>query len=275
MTEHWAAYFCNVNNKLASIFLDLDLHNTVPDAGRSWLLWVWVYFKQPRPDGLSSSEEFATLCAIEDKLNAAIRQGCEATLAGRITTQGRREFYYYGPNPDAFQSTVAKSMGSFDAYEFDQGTQHDPQWNQYLNVLYPSPDDLQRILNQEVLNVMEKEGDQPEAQREVLHWSYFPTESNRSDFKNAVQVRGYIIDSESHHPDGDNPYGICYGKIQQSTAKAIDESVLDLAKLSERFQGEYDGWEAQVMADESSEKTISKPNDGLAVLLATTAPTQK
>ena len=181
-------------------------------------------------------------------------------LAGRITTQGRREFYYYGPKPGDFQSSVARALGSFSAYEFDEGTQHDPQWNQYLSVLYPSPDDLQRIRNREVLDVMEKEGDQPGATREVLHWSYFPAEGNRLHFKAAVQTVGYIIDSESHHPEGENPYGICYGKIQQSTAKAIDDSVLELNKLTERFHGEYDGWESQVVPDEGSEKPNSKTN---------------
>jgi uncharacterized protein (TIGR01619 family) len=260
MTEHWAAYLCNVNDKLASIFLDLELRNTVPDTGRPWLLWVWVYFKQPRPDGLSSTEEFSTLCAIEDELNDAMWRNCQAMLAGRITTQCRREFYYYGPRPDAFQSAVAEALRSFNTYEFDQGTQHDPQWQQYLNVLYPSPDDLQRILNREVLDVMGKEGDQPQTPREVLHWSYFPKEDNRSDFKAAVQAKGYRIDSESHHPESDNPYGICFGKVQKTGAEAIDESVLELAKLSERFQGEYDGWEAQVMSDEVAEKPGAKPN---------------
>lgn len=260
MTEHWAAYFCNVNGKLASIFLDLDLRNTVPDAGRPWLLWVWVYFRHPRPDGLSSSEEFDSLCMIEDKLTAATKRGCGAVLAGRITTQGRREFYYYGSNLDAFNSVVAGAMESFDSYEFDRGTQHDPQWNQYLSVLYPSPDDLQRILNREVLEVMEKEGDRPEEARQVRHWSYFSEESDRATFKIVVQTKGYVVDSESHYPEGENPYCICYGKIQQSTAEAIDASVLELRRLSEQFRGEYDGWEAQVVSDESAGETSSKPN---------------
>jgi len=260
MTEHWAAYICNVNDKLASIFLDIDLYNIAPDVGRPWLLWVWVYFKQPRPDGLSSDEESATLYSIEDRLNPAMKQACGSGLSGRITTDGRREFYYYGPKPDAFQSAVKEAMSPFHGYEFDLGTQHDPQWNQYLNVLFPSQDDLQRILNREVLDVMERQGDQSETSREVLHWSYFPTEDNRTEFKAAVQASGYTIDSESHDPEGDNPYCICYGKIQQSTAKAIDESVLELNKLSKRFHGEYDGWEAQVMADEGAENPRSKPN---------------
>ena len=250
MTEHWASYLCNVNGKLASIFLDIHLRNIAPDAGRPWLLWVWVYFKEPRLDGLSSSEEFPTLCAIEDKLNDSMKQGGRCVLGGRITTEGRREFYYYGPNADGFEGAARAALCSFQDYEFDVGTQHDPQWNQFLNVLFPSDDDLQKILNREVLDLMEKHGDQPELPREVMHWAYFPAELNRSQFQLAVQGIGYRIESASHFPEDENPYGLCFAKIQECTSQAIDQSVLQLAKLSRNFGGEYDGWEAQLMSEE-------------------------
>jgi hypothetical protein len=127
MTEDWKAYLCRVNGKLASIFIDIGLRSAVPDPGKPWLLWVWIYFKQPRPDGLSSSEEFSTLCAIEDALTAAMKEKCRALLSGRITTDGRREFCYYGPTRQAFETTVAEAFSSFRGYDFDQGSQDDPQ----------------------------------------------------------------------------------------------------------------------------------------------------
>ncbi len=260
MTDHWVSYFYNVNGKLASIFLDIHLRNIAPDSARPWLLWLWVHLKQPRPDGLSSSEEFPTLRAIEDRVNNAISQGCQAVWIGRITTDGRREFYYYAPNSGTFDATVADIMNSFPGYEFDHGSQQDPAWNQCLSVLFPPEDDLQKILNREVLDVMENNGDQPEIPREVLHWAYFPTEVNRSDFEAAVQTKQYTLLSKSHQHEGENPYGVCFGKIQQCTSDAIDKSVLELRKLALRFQGEYDGWEAQVMPAAKAEESFGKPN---------------
>src|SRR5436190_1889688 len=180
MEPHWASYFYNVNGKLASIFLDIALQ--APDLGRPWLLWIWVYFKQPRPDGLSSSEEFPTLCAIEDKLNALMQQHGRASLAGRITTDGRREFYYYAPRNSGVELALAEVAEAFGTYEFDSGTQHDPNWNQYLNVLYPPREELQRITNREVLDLMQEQGDQPDSPREVTHWSYFKTAEGRTRF---------------------------------------------------------------------------------------------
>ena len=60
MSEEWDSYFCNVNDKLASIRVDLGIRSTVPDPNRPWLLWVWVYFERPRVDGMRTTE-----CVIE------------------------------------------------------------------------------------------------------------------------------------------------------------------------------------------------------------------
>ena len=48
MPEDWDFYFCNVNNVLASVFLDLGIRKFVPGKGKPNLLWVWVYLKWPR-----------------------------------------------------------------------------------------------------------------------------------------------------------------------------------------------------------------------------------
>ena len=156
MSENWNSYFCNVNDKLASIFVDLGIRKTIPDPSRPWLLWVRVYFKQPRPDGLSSREEFDTLVSIEEKLTTALEQKCGAVLSGRISTDGRRKFYFYGSLPRTFESALAESMTEFHGYRFEYDSQEDPGWRQYLDVLYPSEEDLQRIKNREVLQVLEQ-----------------------------------------------------------------------------------------------------------------------
>src|SRR5260221_7067759 len=136
MADHWASYFCNVDDKQASIFLNLGLRSSVPDSTKPWLLWIWVYFKLPRPDGLSSSEEFETLVSIEKALEAQLKSKCGAILSGRITTDGHREFYFYAPSPGAFEEVVNGAMADFPTYEFDCGQKQDAHWNQFLDVLY-------------------------------------------------------------------------------------------------------------------------------------------
>lgn len=84
MAEDWDSYFCNVNDVLASIFLNLDLRKVVPDRNKPNLLWVWVYMKSPREDGLSSRSEFDMLCAIEDQLTKMMTRRFDAFRCSRF-----------------------------------------------------------------------------------------------------------------------------------------------------------------------------------------------
>jgi len=92
MSEDWNFYLCNVNNVLASIALDLGLRKFVPDKGRPILLWVWVYLKRPREDGLSASSEFESLTEVENKLTKTMIERFGAVLCGRITTDGLQRY---------------------------------------------------------------------------------------------------------------------------------------------------------------------------------------
>jgi len=246
MTENWKPYLCKVNDKLASIFVNLGLRGEVPIAAKPWLLWTWVYFQTPRADGLSDSKEAPILYKIEDALNAFVSHACRAVPCGRITTDGRREFYFYGETKDGFRQAVSAGMMGFDEYRFDIGSQEDSEWEQYLNVLYPSPENLQRIANMDLLDVLVGRGDVLTAAREVQHWMYFPSESSRVLFRDAAAAAGYRIVSEPSSK-GDLPFGIVVSRTQSIEQASIDRTVIELLHLSQRFDGEYDGWETPVV----------------------------
>jgi hypothetical protein len=125
MTEDWRSYFCNVNDSLASIFVNLGLRNVVPILSKPWLLWVWVYFRSPRPDGLSDTKEAPEIFKIEDALTLQRSRNCGAILSGRITTEGRRELYFYGETRSGFSEAVATALADFEGYRFDTGEQED------------------------------------------------------------------------------------------------------------------------------------------------------
>jgi len=249
MPEEWNFYLCKVNDVLASIALDLGLQNQIPDLTKSELLWVWVYFKFPRPDGLSSSSEFDTLVAIEKQLTECLKQNFRGLLCGRITTDGRREFYYYGAHSAEFESAVADALGRFPGYEFECGTRKDPGWRHYLDVLYPSDEDRQRIQNRSVLEVLQQKGDTLEAPRDILHWVYFRTEKDRDAFWAAIQPLEYRLQSEPDKADGVFPFGLCIVRFQSVKQEDVDSAVVELFRLAKEFHGDYDGWEAEVIAN--------------------------
>ncbi len=245
MTENWKPYLCNVNDKLASILVDLGLREIAPISSKPWLLWTWVYFKSPRADGLSDGKEAPTLYKIEDALALCVERACKAIPCGRITTEGRREFYFYGETKEGFHKAVEAALTGFQ-YRFSAGHQEDPLWEEYLNVLYPSPENLQRISNMDLLDVLKAKGDVLTVAREVQHWMYFDSERSRSLFRDAVAVAGFRIVSESDS-QAELPYGISVARTQSIDQRSIDHTVMELWNLSRRFDGEYDGWETPII----------------------------
>lgn len=251
MAEEWKSYFCNVNDKLASIALDLGLRETAPISDKSWLLWVWLYLQSPRPDGLSDRSEFETLCAIEDELKRQLASSCRAIQAGRITTDGHREFYFYGASETGFPSAVRVAMRSFKEYRFDLGSQHEPNWNQYFSVLYPSDESMQRLRNKDVLEVLMRHGDSLKPVRDVHHWIYFKSARDREWYSNKARQLGYNIENESQDVKEDHPYGLTITRDQSVTPDKIDDAVIELFRLAQQVDADYDGWEAQVIAPDN------------------------
>jgi uncharacterized protein (TIGR01619 family) len=246
MTENWKPYLCNVNGKLASIFVNLGLRGDVPMLAKPWLLWTWVYFQTPRADGLSDGKEAPTLYKIEDALDLCVSRACQAIPCGRITTEGRREFYFYGETENGFHHAVKAALKGFAGYRYDIGSQEDSQWGQYLNVLYPTPEDLQRIANMDLLDALREKGDVLTVAREVQHWMYFGSEQSRALFRDASASAGFKVVSESRS-EKDLPFGIVVARTQSIEQESIDRTVIELLNLSRRFDGDYDGWETPVV----------------------------
>jgi uncharacterized protein (TIGR01619 family) len=247
MTDNWKSYICNVNDSIASIFVNLGLRDEVPILSKTWLLWTWVYFQSPRPDGLSASAEAPTLFKIEDALDSNVARNCRAIPCGRITTEGRREFYFYGETTDGFGEAVKTALASFEGYKFEMGEQGDPLWEQYLDALYPSPEDLERIKNRDVLDVLTEKGDVLAAARDVQHWLYFRSEQTRTSFREDATKAGFRIVSDSD-AKGDLPFGISVARTQPVEQDRIDATVIELLRLAQRFDGEYDGWETPIVS---------------------------
>jgi uncharacterized protein (TIGR01619 family) len=244
ITENWDSYLCTVNDGTASIFLNLDLATHAPLPGKSWLLWVWVYFNAPRPDGLSSSQEAPKLFEIEDRIVPTVSQQCSALMAGRLTTASRREFYMYGEETTGFKQAVTDAMSVFPDYRFDCNFQHDPEWKHYLDVLYPSQPERQRMENRKLRDVLKKRGDRHEIARKVDHMIFFRDADSRELFCRSAIVLGYTFRMLPVSDPGFYPIEIA--RCQPVTENTIDEAILELLSLAAKFDGEYDGWGCEV-----------------------------
>lgn len=140
----WNYYQANVNDRLASIYLDLEAKEEYSQQEYPKLFWLFIRLKVARDDGLSHDDEFDALCEYEDIIDEHIK-GLPIHLVGRITTNGMRKFYFYGNDNFKFETLVEAIVDGDSSYQYQSGSKDDSNWSQYDDVLYPEEQGLKQI----------------------------------------------------------------------------------------------------------------------------------
>ena len=246
MTDDWDFYFLQVEDKAASIYVDLGAHETAPNANLPYMAYIRLKMNAPRDDGLSSQQEFETLVAIEDLLKATLVNG-STDYVGRCTTDSCRDFFFYVATPTDWSSRVASCMSPYASYKYEADTREERDWSSYLDYLYPSNADRQTIANRRVCDALERSGDNLTVAREIDHWAYFTSREALSAYVSEAIQLGFNV-RELFLPDADHERHCA--RIWRSDVPAhnsIDDVTLPLFNLAATHGGEYDGWESVVV----------------------------
>jgi hypothetical protein len=242
VAQDWDFYSLLVDGEPASIYLDLGLARTAPARDRPHMSYVRVRMQQPRPDGLSSSEEMEALSNLEDALLDSVAQEGVNIYAGRNTSGGNRDFYFYTADPVAFAEQVEGLMRCFPDYRFETGARPDPEWEVYFDFLYPSADDLQRILNRRVVGSLQAHGDLASQPRPIDHVAYLPDANAAASLRVYLGELGFVAD-DAKVEDG----VVTVGFRRSDRPHAMDEVVLPIARRVHDLGGVYDGWGCEVV----------------------------
>lgn len=250
MSDRWNFYSLHVDDQPASIMLDMGIAADAPVPGFPILGLVDVTMRQPRPDGLSSQEEFEALCAIGDALSAAAAQA-GMLYVGRLTSDGRRCFYFHMKEVKRllllkdrswFDKWAQGVMAAFPSYEFTVRSRPDPQWVTYRDVLYPDARDQQRMADRDLVEQLVKNGDHPDQPRSIDHRAYFPTPAARDAFAKAVVEQGWTI-AGMHDDAGD--FALDFVRVDAPDKMSVVS--IALIELAGAHGGDYDGWGCEVV----------------------------
>ena len=110
MSDQWIFFPCQMGEHRASIFYDHGIRDSIDTVAPRRLLKVRVAFEQPRPDGMPTNEEFQSLTALEDGLQALVQQQ-ESIYVGLVTVDAQRHFYIYTPDSEAEWSARLRALG--------------------------------------------------------------------------------------------------------------------------------------------------------------------
>jgi regulator of RNase E activity RraB len=243
-------YFAKVEGDLASIFVNMTIEKRAPVARYGGLIVVRVTMLDPRDDGLSSNEEFDALVAVETALSDAMTARDNAIYVGRVTYAGLRDFYYYAIDANSAGNAATRGMKASPEYKFEVLSEADAGWTTYRDFLYPSARDRQRMGNRHVCEQLYDGGDPLTEPREIDHWAFFETAAARDAFVVKATAIGYKLRANLEPDPAENRNGYAAEIYREDVpgTPLFDAITLELFDLATQCGGEYDGWEAPVMA---------------------------
>jgi uncharacterized protein (TIGR01619 family) len=246
MTNNWDFYAVRVDNKLASIMVDLGIEAEAPITSLPYAATIRLYLKHASPLGMSSDAEFDILSNIENTLEEAL---CNTSVAyvGRNTCDGYRDFYFYISQNEKWHERVVVALSTFIDYEDESGVREDSEWSTYFNFLLPRRIDKQRIQNRRVCEQLEKHGDALQYSRELDHWIIFPTPLALDNFLQEVSKVGFHLRGRTTHEGEVLVHGVHIFRQDTPSYDNIDEVVLSVFDIATKYEGKYDGWECAVV----------------------------
>ena len=246
LPQNWDIIMCRIEGAPASIRTNLALIEVAPLEELTQRLQFYIKMKKPRPDGLSSNEEYPILCDIED----AIGEKAEATgavLAGVVRSEGFLELWFYTQNAKTLAKTCEEALQAFQGYESGYNIAEDPEWEDYFGFLYPDEFSYQTMQNRKVLMQLEKNGDKMEVPREIDHFIYFKEAAQQQAFAKEAEAKGFKVRFnddefvEERKAEG-KEYPYMVEATREDSPLDIDDIVWNLLELASPFEGEYDGW---------------------------------
>lgn len=246
LPQNWDFFMCRIEGAPASIRTNLALIEVAPLEGLTQRLQFYIKMKKPRPDGLSSNEEYPILCDIEDAIGE--KAGATgAVLAGVVKSEGFLELWFYTQNAKTLAKTCEEALQAFQGYESGYNIAEDPEWEDYFDFLYPDEFSYQTMQNRKVLMQLEKNGDKMEVPREIDHFIYFKEAAQQQAFAKEAEAKGFKVRFnddefvEDRKAEG-KEYPYMVEATREDSPLAIDDIVWDLLELASPFEGNYDGW---------------------------------
>ena len=246
--EQWEVYPGRVSDDFAMFAVNLAPQPDAPFDNLRWLNIIRLGFESST-NGMPDGETNAFLYEVEDMLSA--KAGARGAIhVGRLTLAGRRELFFYAATNDAdlMLSVVQEEFG--DELDVDALGQLDPEWKVYLDFLYPSPLDFQRIHNQRVVRLLGENGDNPAIPRQVDHTAVFPTNESLRTFMREIADNGFAIDETVEGDDGELRFRLMFSNESPTDLGTIDRLTIGLFVRIEELGGMYDGWGCPIATDD-------------------------
>lgn len=237
-------YPCLVDDAPASIFVNLRFESDGPPSNADTRYWVAIQMREAGPHGIGTEAEADALNAVEEALITQLAE-LGTIYVGRIRNRGTWEITFYGPagHVDALRAAAQERLGS---RRLDIGSQPDPAWSYYRELLLPDDERRQWMEDRRLVQVLREYGDTPSTPRRVDHWAYFSSAQARDAFVERAAREGFVLETASHEEASERPFGAHVFRVDPVELDHIHEVVMTLVDAAVAHGGSYDGWETSI-----------------------------
>jgi hypothetical protein len=248
--DEWDFYPCRVDDRPASIFLNLRYERDEKARQKSTLAWVTIEMLDPDEHGMGSAAEANALYPVEDAIvEAASARGL--VHVGRLRNADAWQLTFYGPSGGLDALAELVEQADLGGRSVEVAGQDDPEWRYYDEFLLPDAERRQWIHDRRLVETLEEHGDDL-SPRPVNHWAYFPTADSRDAFVADARGLGFALENASGDGDPPLPFGANIVRKDSVEVEDVHEVVMTLFELASRHSGDYDGWETPVLAPKRS-----------------------
>ena len=269
MDEDWRYFPCSMEDRMAFILVNVAIRESI-DRAPTTLTKLRLTYKSVTRNGLPAREEFEPVKSIEERIEEFSKEA-DDWYVGRVTEAGKRHFYVYTNRPgDAWRGFLTKLQAS-SGYHIQLDLSVDAEHQRYREELYPSEDDWQVIKDLEVIENVERHGDDGMQPRKVDHWIYFDSKADSVDFVNWAKNDGFSEEVTDSSVTDDGKYCVRLSHYGTLNIGDISSRTIALRQNAAKHGGDYDGWETFVIkpgkqkvqnADSSPSGNPEQPADG-------------
>jgi hypothetical protein len=238
--DHWEFYPCVVDDRPASIVLNLRYESARPTV--ETLYWVRIHMADADEHGMGSPLEADALRAVEEAIvAAATNEGL--VYVGRVRTAGVWQLALYGvPGREHALDALARRAELGDR-NVEIRSEPDRDWRYFREFLLPDAERRQWMSDRQLVFVLKQHGDVLTTPRRVDHWVYFESSSSREAFVQGATRAGFELD----HELDDERFGAQVFRTDPVELDHIHGVVMTLSELAEEHGGDYDGWETHIV----------------------------
>ncbi|HEY1811147.1 MAG TPA: DUF695 domain-containing protein [Kofleriaceae bacterium] len=243
--DEWEFYPCLVDDRPASIFLNLRYEQTRPSPPVETLYWARIHMADAGDHGMGTPSEAEALHRLEDAfIAAATKYGL--VYVGRLRNAGNWQLTFYGA-PDHDDALNALARAKLGERQFEIGSKPDADWTYYREFLLPDAERRQWISDRRLVGVLQEHGDVLATPRRVDHWVYFETAASRQGFVEGAIREGFALESLLDDDASPPRFGAQVFRDDHVELDHIHAVVGTLLEIAEEHGGDYDGWETYVV----------------------------